>query len=290
MRCWKKRARPRWMLSGMATEFAPAKINLTLHVTGQRADGYHLLDSLVVFAGVGDQISATLGSESSLAITGPKSAGLLPDGDNLVLRAAAVLGVTAALRLEKVLPVASGIGGGSADAAATLRLLSRLSGRAVADGMALSLGADVPVCMAQSPVRMTGVGDGIAAVTGLPPAWLVLVNSGHAVRTPDVFRALTRRDHPPMPETLPVFANTRILADFLRGMRNDLEPPAIALQPVIAQAKAALAATDGCLIARMSGSGATCFGLYEDEVSAQRAAANISAAHPSWWVAAAPVL
>jgi 4-diphosphocytidyl-2-C-methyl-D-erythritol kinase len=140
------------------TEFAPAKVNLTLHVTGRRADGYHLLDSLVVFAGVGDRVSASLADEASLVVTGPMAAGLSGEGDNLVLRAARLMGVAARIGLEKVLPVSSGIGGGSADAAATLRLLARLSGRALPGAAeVLALGADVPVCLQGRALRMTGM-------------------------------------------------------------------------------------------------------------------------------------
>ena len=273
------------------TEFAPAKINLTLHVTGRRADGYHLLDSLVVFAGVGDRVSAVLEREPSLAVTGPMAAGLTGEGDNLVLRAARAMGVAARIGLEKVLPVSSGIGGGSADAAATLRLLARLSGRALPDAATvLAMGADVPVCLAGRAVRMTGIGEGLAAVPALPEAWLVLVNPGVAVSTPAVFKSLARADNAPMPRDVPRLRGAAELAAFVRMQRNDLEAAATVLQPVIGRVKAALTAQAGCLMARMSGSGATCFGLFADPFSANAAARAIQQAEPAWWVADAPML
>lgn len=273
------------------TEFAPAKVNLTLHVTGRRADGYHLLDSLVVFAGVGDRVSASLADEASLVVTGPMAAGLSGEGDNLVLRAARLMGVAARIGLEKVLPVSSGIGGGSADAAATLRLLARLSGRALPGAAeVLALGADVPVCLQGRAVRMTGIGEGLGAVPALPEAWLVLVNPGVGVSTPAVFKALARADNAPMPREVPKMRSAAELAAFLSMQRNDLEAPAMALQPVIGRVKAALSAQPGCRVARMSGSGATCFGLFDDPLAAHAAARTIRAAEPAWWVADAPLV
>ena len=275
----------------MATEFAPAKVNLTLHVTGRRADGYHLLDSLVVFAGVGDVVSAEPADALSRRVTGPMGAGLSGEGDNLVLRAARLMGVTARIGLEKVLPVSSGIGGGSADAAATLRLLARLSGKALPEpGDVLALGADVPVCLAGRAVRMTGIGEALGAVPALPAVWLVLVNPGVGVSTPAVFRALARADNAPMPKEMPKLRGVAELAAFVTMQRNDLEAPALALQPVIGRVKAALGAQAGCLLARMSGSGATCFGLFADPLAASAAARAIRAAEPGWWVADAPLV
>lgn len=273
------------------TEFAPAKINLCLHVTGRRADGYHLLDSLVVFAGVGDQVSGTLADPPSLSVEGPKAAGLTGEGDNLVLRAARAMGVSARIVLEKHLPVSSGIGGGSADAAATLRLLARLSGRALPEAAAvLALGADVPVCLAGRPARMTGIGEGLAPLPPLPEVWLVLANPGVALSTPAIFRALARADNAPLPRDLPRLRSAADLAAFMMMQRNDLEPPALALEPVIGRVKAALSAQAGCLMARMSGSGATCFGLFADPLAAHAAARAIRAAEPGWWLADAPLL
>ena len=270
-------------------EFAPAKINLALHVTGQRADGYHLLDSIVVFAGVGDWIAVAPADGLSLTVTGPQRAGLTGD-NNLVLRAARALGVAAALELEKHLPVASGIGGGSADAAATLRALCTLRGMAMPDAAAvLALGADVPVCLAGIPVRMQGVGDVLTPLRALPDCYVVLVNPGVAVATPAVFKALPRKDNPPM-AAMPACGSAMELAAWLAGQRNDLEAPAMTLAPVIADVKAALQAQHGCLLARMSGSGATCFGLFATEDLAKAAAAALRQDAPAWWVAAARVL
>jgi 4-diphosphocytidyl-2-C-methyl-D-erythritol kinase len=274
---------------GPVAVFAPAKINLTLHVTGQRADGYHLLDSLVVFADVGDWVHLAPADRLTLAITGPQAAALPVSDDNLVLRAARLMGgACAAITLEKRLPVASGIGGGSADAAAALRACAEMWGCALpAAAEVLALGADVPVCLAGRPVRMTGVGEGLVPLAQpLPAGWLVLANPGVAVPTPAVFRALTKRDNAPMPGVLPQFATLAALAAFLHAQRNDLEPPAMQLAPVIASCKAALAAQRGCLLARMSGSGATCFGLFADERAAIAAEAALQAAEPGWWVAA----
>ncbi len=275
----------------MATEFAPAKVNLTLHITGQRADGYHLLDSLVGFVGIGDRVTVAQAGALSLQITGPMAAHLAVDDDNLVLRAARLMGVMATIVLEKALPVASGIGGGSADAAATLRALSRLSGRDLPDAAdVLSLGADVPVCVASHAVRMRGVGEVMEAVPPLPDAWLVLVNPMLTVPTPAVFRALTDKNGAAMPATLPGFADAAALGAFIRAQRNDLEAPAIALAPQIADARAALTASRGCLAARMSGSGATCFGLFADEATARKAQGALAQAQPGWWVACGALL
>lgn len=269
-----------------STEFAPAKINLTLHVTGRRADGYHLLDSLVVFAAVGDRLTAEPAEVTRLVVTGPMAAGLSGEGDNLVLRAARVMGVAARIGLEKHLPVSSGIGGGSADAAATLRLLARMAGRPL-PGLAtvLALGADVPVCLHSRTQRMAGIGEVLSPLPVLPPVWLVLVNPGVAVSTADIFRSLPRADNPPMPRDVPRLTSAAELAAFLAMQRNDLEAPAVALQPVIGRVRQALTAQAGCLFARISGSGATCFGLFADPLSASAAARAIQSAQPGWWVA-----
>lgn len=268
------------------TEFAPAKVNLCLHVTGQRPDGYHLLDSIVAFAGVGDRVTVSPGQ--GLEIAGPQAAALALSEDNLCLRAARAMGGGVAVRLEKVLPVASGIGGGSADAAAVLRAMARMGRPLPAPEAVLALGADLPACLAGRAARMQGVGEVLAPVD-LPQAWLVLANPGVAVPTPQVFRALARRDTPPLPP-LPPLRDAAGLAAWLAGQRNDLEPAAIALAPVIAEVRAALAAQPGCLLARMSGSGATCFGLFAEEAAAQTAALALSGRQPEWWIAAAPLL
>jgi|JI7StandDraft_1071085.scaffolds.fasta_scaffold22977_1 4-diphosphocytidyl-2-C-methyl-D-erythritol kinase len=276
------------------TELAPAKINLCLHVTGRRADGYHLLDSLVVFAGVGDRVSVADGPALTLGISGPEAGALGPDADNLVLRAARAMGPgTAALTLWKELPVSSGIGGGSADAAATLRALARWSGQPLPDaGAVLGLGADVPVCLAGRPVRMRGVGEDLTPLPALPPLWLVLANPRIPVATPQVFAALTRRDFPPVPDLPPAaLRSASDLADWLAiQTRNDLVAPALTVAPVLDAVQSALQATPGCLLARMSGSGGTHFGLFPSDASARLAATTLAAAFPRWWITPAPVL
>jgi 4-diphosphocytidyl-2-C-methyl-D-erythritol kinase len=269
-------------------EFAPAKINLTLHVTGQRADGYHLLDSLVVFAEVGDWVSVTEGP-LGLTISGPQAAALPVTDDNLVLRAALAMGVSARIRLEKHLPIASGIGGGSADAAACLRALAELTGADLPDAAAvLALGADVPVCLAGRPVRMQGVGEVLTPVPALPQMFVVLVNPGVGVATPAVFKALPRKDNSPMP-AVPKCEGAAEFAAWLAEQRNDLEAPAQVLAPVIGDVKAALAAQPGCLLAQMSGSGATCFGLFDTLDQAETARVAITQQRPEWWSAAGAI-
>jgi 4-diphosphocytidyl-2-C-methyl-D-erythritol kinase len=280
--------------SPVATEFAPAKVNLCLHVTGRRDDGYHLLDSLVVFAGVGDRVTALPGKGLTLALTGPEAAALSVEDDNLVLRAARAMGVTgAALTLWKALPVASGIGGGSADAAASLRALSRLTGQTLpGPAEVLALGADVPVCLAGKPTRMAGVGELLTSLPALPEFWLVLANPRVPVPTPRVFSALTQRENPVVPG-LPAAAlrSAEHLAGWLATMtRNDLVPPANVVAPVLARVQSALAALPGCLLARMSGSGGTHFGIFATAAQAESAAAALQAAEPGWWVASARVL
>ena len=275
------------------TAMARAKINLCLHVTGQRGEGYHLLDSLVVFADLGDVITCAPADGVSLALTGPECAGLTAGDDNLVLRAARAFGADmgAAITLDKRLPVASGIGGGSADAAATLLALSRLWRRGLPDaGRVLALGADVPVCLAGHPARMRGVGEVVSPLPhALPTAHLVLVNPRVPLSTPAVFRGLARKDNAPMPADLPRLKTVADLAAFLMMQRNDLEAPAQAAEPVIGTVKAALGAQPGCQIARMSGSGATCFGLFADPLTAAAAARAIRDARPGWWVEAAAI-
>lgn len=273
----------------VVAESAPAKVNLHLHVTGRRADGYHMLDSLVVFAGAADEVQAEPAADLALMLDGPEAAGLAAEPDNLVLRAARALALAvgrpprAALRLDKRLPVASGIGGGSADAAAALRALARLwsvdPGDAVLAGIALGLGADVPACLASRPCRMGGIGDVLAPAPRLPPCGIVLANPRVALPTPAVFRA--RNGDFSAPATLPPsWPDAAAMAGDLAALRNDLQPAAIALCPPVAGVLAALGALPGCLLARMSGSGATCFALMPDAASARRAASLLPA---SWW-------
>ncbi|MCC1481814.1 4-(cytidine 5'-diphospho)-2-C-methyl-D-erythritol kinase [Roseibaca sp. Y0-43] len=273
----------------IAPERAPAKVNLALHVIGQRADGYHQLDSLVVFTDVGDVLRATPAPGLSLDVTGPEAAGLSGEGDNLVLRAARLMQADGlALTLEKHLPVASGIGGGSSDAAAALRLVARATGRALPPDV-LPLGADVPVCMSAQPCRMRGIGEDVTPIPPLPQMAMVLVNPRVGVSTPEVFRALARKDNAPMPDTLPAWPDFARFVEWLSAQRNDLQAPACAAVPEIAQVLGALEGS-GAALARMSGSGATCFGLFPDLGQAQVAADTISGVRPGWWVRATALL
>lgn len=282
------------------TELARAKVNLHLHVLGRRADGLHLLDSLVVFPDLGDLLEVEPADRLSLSVAGPFADQLGAGDDNLVLRAAEALaarafagrGPGAAIRLTKSLPVASGIGGGSADAAATLRALARLWGVQMQQSdwarLALGLGADVPVCLGSPrPMRMGGIGDDLRPAPGLPPFWLVLANPGTPVPTAEVFRRLCRRDGAPAEPPTGGFADAAALADWLRCTCNMLEAPAEAVSPSVATLRGALAGASGCLLARMSGSGATCYGLFADAAPALAAAEMLRL--QGWWAAAAPV-
>lgn len=272
-------------------EAAPAKINLFLHVTGRRADGYHLLDSLAVFGPAMDRLYVDPAPALSLALEGPFAEGLSAEPDNLVLRAAQALGGQgAALRLEKNLPVASGIGGGSADAAAALRLLNRFHGLGLSTAalreLALPLGADVPVCVESRPMRMQGVGEVMLPAPRLPPdVALLLVNPRLPLATPAVFRARQPGFSPPaaLPEA---WHDAAHMAADLARCGNDLQAAAIGLCPPVAQVLAAIAAQPECLLARMSGSGATCFGIFTTSAAAHRAA---QAMPRSWWSAAGPL-
>jgi len=281
---------------------APAKINLALHVVGLRADGHHLLESLVTFADHGDRIALAPAEVDRFTVTG-RFAQDLPvsakdKNGNLVLRARDLLRreVTARgdeagpvhLHLEKNLPIASGIGGGSADAAATLRGLLALWGARVAPArlkeLALELGADVPMCLDRRPLLAKGVGEEISPIFKLPSFSIVLVNPLVAVSTPAVFRALTNKTNPPLALPSGIETAEEWLAA-MAGMRNDLEPPARVLEPVIEKVSDALRAAGAGLV-RMSGSGATCFGLFDDDESAAAAAQRISATHAGWYVLA----
>lgn len=275
----------------MPTEEAPAKVNLYLHVVGRRADGYHLLDSLAVFPGATDTVHATPAGTMTLEVNGPHGVGLEAGAGNLVMRAALALasaaGVEAGARLilDKRLPVASGIGGGSADAAATLRALVRLwDVRLPSDRLRLivqGLGADVPVCLASRPARMQGVGEILGSAPVLPACGMVLLNPGAAVSTPDVFRARQGAfsDIPVLPAAWPDVA---AMAADLALLRNDLEAPAMALCPAIAPVLDWLRARPGCLLARMSGSGATCFGLFATPDAAAAVAVQAPASCWAW--------
>lgn len=280
-------------------EAAPAKVNLNLHVTGRRDDGYHLLDSIVVFTDIGDTVRVRPADALSLDIDGPFAAGLTTGHDNLVVRAAHLLKSTfgvdagAEISLRKNLPVASGIGGGSADAAATLRALCRLWDIDASDPgvreLALSLGADVPVCLAGRPARMRGIGEDLNAIPPLPRLGIVLVNPGVGVATPAVFKA--RRAPFSKPFVWPAETGEQhALVHAVARSRNDLEAPASELAPVIDTVLEALRDPEGVLVARMSGSGATCFALTEDAETALSVASAVRNAHPDWWAAGGSVL
>jgi 4-diphosphocytidyl-2-C-methyl-D-erythritol kinase len=253
---------------------APAKVNLALHVTGRRADGYHLLDSLVAFADLGDGLE--VGPGDALEVTGPFAAGVPTDGRNLIRRALAVAGLRRAVRLDKRLPHPAGLGGGSSDAATVLRL----AGADLPAEALLGLGADVPVCMLGRAARMRGIGEAVTPVA-LPPLPAVLVNPGVPVPTGAVFAAMARRDNPAMPEP-PKMRDAGAAIAWLSRQRNDLEAPARGLAPEIGAAVDALRAA-GAPLARMTGSGATCFGLWPDRAAARAAARAL--ARPGWWVA-----
>lgn len=257
----------------MQPGFAPAKVNLTLHVTGRRGDGYHLLDSLVAFADVGDDVTVAPGR--GLTVTGPFARGVPTDGRNLVLRALDLAQAPRAVTLDKHLPHPAGIGGGSSDAAAVLRLV----GAGLSAEQVLSLGADVPVCLLARGARMSGIGE-IVRPVALPRLCAVLVNPGLSVPTPEVFRALTTPDNAPMGD-LPEWENAGDLIRWLGTMRNDLEPPALTVAPAIGDVLDAIRQS-GAGLARMSGSGATCCGLYPDAAAAARAVTELN--RPGWWV------
>lgn len=271
--------------------FAPAKINLALHVTGRRADGYHLLDSLVAFADVGDRLSVFRATDLRLRVTGPGAAGVPEDRRNLVWQAAEFLapGRGVDITLHKVLPHAAGIGGGSADAAAALRLLAaHWDVPLPAPEDCLALGADVPVCLAGRAVRMTGIGEDLHPVPELPEAWFVLVNPGRPVPTAPVFQALSEVDNRPLPT--PRWNDLGELVGWLHATRNDLQGPARRLVPAIDLALQAVQAQPGCLLSRMSGSGGTCFGLFATQAAAEAAATRIAEAEPGWWIVPARML
>lgn len=276
---------------------APAKINLTLRVTGRRADGFHDLASLVAFAGAGDLLTLEGDRPLALTVAGPTAGAAGPDDDNLVLRAARAFRAEVpgarlgAFRLEKRLPVAAGMGGGSSDAAAALRLLAALNGLAPDDprlmAAARATGSDVPVCLAPKARMMAGVGDRLSPALALPPLPAVLVNCGVAVPTAGVFRALglapgAALAGPDHPQALP--AARGALIDVLRAIPNDLEPPAIGLAPEIARAMGLLSGAPEALFVRMSGSGATVFALTDSCRTAAALARRVHAAEPGWWV------
>lgn len=279
-------------------ETAPAKLNLTLRVTGRRPDGYHLLDSLVLFAAIGDHLSwhPDDSGQLHLILDGPGAAGLsdAPLDSNLVWRAAHTLAaacgrsLSGTLTLTKILPVSSGIGGGSADAAACLRLLARYwQGADDLAALALTLGADVPVCLLGRAARMTGIGEHLAPLPSPPPIPVLLVNPGVAVATPAVFRARAAAGQafsPPLPPPAAWPPDAAGFAHLMQQGGNDLTNAARSLSPVIATVLTTLDACPGAAGAAMSGSGATCFALFQDSAACTAAAQSVQQRHPGWWV------
>jgi 4-diphosphocytidyl-2-C-methyl-D-erythritol kinase len=276
--------------------FAPAKINLFLHVTHKRSDGFHDLQSLAAFAAAGDILAIESGSGFALETEGPFADGLAGEKDNLVLRAASALAGHlgsshgARFTLTKNLPVASGIGGGSADAAAAMRGLLALWGfdaEKLADlgTLAAGLGSDIPVCLASQTSWMEGRGERLRLLPSLPPTDLVLVNPGVSVATAEVFRRLTIGARQGALAPPDVFRSRDALVSYLATTRNDLEEPALALVPIIGDVLDALSSR-GASLARMSGSGATCFGLFESHARAADAAAALKKAEAGWWTCA----
>jgi len=263
----------------VAKILSPAKVNLALHVIGQKSNTYHILDSLVVFANVGDELSLAPHSGSiHLEVIGPESDNVPTGEENLVIQAAVLAGLTeGSLTLKKQLPVASGIGGGSSNAAAVFRLA-----QVIPEDNGKSLGADIPVCLFGQAARMRGTGDMIDPVINLPDLFSVLVNPRRQVSTSVIFETLTTKNNAPMSE-MPSELNYQGFVDWLKLQRNDLQSPAMKYEPMIGRILDALAAT-GADVVRMSGSGATCFGLFSTKGRAQTACRDLSAHHPEWWI------
>ena len=286
----------------MWSEGAPAKVNLALHVVGRRDDGYHLLESLVAFVDIGDELEARAAAADRLLLSGPFASALEGDRNNLVLRAltefrATFPGVLPAgfeLSLRKNLPLAAGLGGGSADAAAALRLFNAAAAEPVSatrlHELATGLGADLPVCLLSRPALMRGIGEQVTPLPDFPPLHAVLINPLLPSPTTEVFRRLERRDNAPLPPLPSPLTRPAQLALWLRETRNDLEAPARALVPVIGAMIDAVAQLSGCMAARMSGSGATVFGLFGSAALAHQAAHDLRRGFPSYWVAAGPLL
>jgi 4-diphosphocytidyl-2-C-methyl-D-erythritol kinase len=278
---------------------APAKINLALHVTGQRADGYHFIDSLVTFTEFGDELTIAESETDALTIDGPFAAPLQGQdaGKNLVIKARDAIRALASgrpcpavsIHLTKNLPIASGLGGGSSDAAAALRGLNEHWGLSLSvdelSAAGLALGADVPMCLAGKPLRAQGIGEEITLLDAFPALDLVLVNPGVEVSTPAIFKMLGKKDNRPMSSKANL-ASFHAACEFLSAQHNDLQRPAMALAPVIADCLAALE-DNGAMLLRMSGSGATCFGIFTNAANAARAAGVIGRKNPQWFVKAA---
>jgi 4-diphosphocytidyl-2-C-methyl-D-erythritol kinase len=275
-------------VSGGLRDTAPAKVNLSLRIAGRRADGYHELESLVAFADIGDELRLMPGEAASLSVSGPFAAASGAANDNLVLKAARAAGLPAgAFSLDKQLPVAAGLGGGSSDAAAALRLVARRNGIAVDDprilAAARATGADVPVCLDRKPRVMRGIGEVLSDPVTLPTLPAVLVNPGLAVPTASVFAAFRPEDAtaPPIGE-VPVGADA--LLRWLASRGNDLTAAAIRVAPAVGTVLDVLSAQPGCRLSRMSGSGATCFGLFDSAAAATAAAETLGGTKRNWWI------
>jgi 4-diphosphocytidyl-2-C-methyl-D-erythritol kinase len=281
-------------------ESAPAKVNLTLRVLGRRVDGYHDIESLVAFADAADRLALTPGDALTLTVVGPGAAQIGAEADNLVTKAARALAArvpdlsAGAFRLEKNLPVAAGLGGGSVDAAAALRLLAKANKLAPDDprlrAAARATGADVPVCLDPRPRVMRGIGEILSAPLPLPRLHALLVNPGVAVPTKLVFAGWRPSENPIRASgstadlAAPKMQNEEQLLGWLASSTNDLEAPAIALEPAIAEVLASLRAAAACRLARMSGSGATCFALFASAAEAALAGKSLRAKFPDWWI------
>lgn len=280
--------------------FAPAKINLALHLTGQREDGYHLLDTLVAFADIGDWVTVSDHGPRTLSVTGPEGVPQLASDSNIMWHAASRFWApdrVLSMALEKHLPLASGIGGGSADAAATFRGLLALraavegrdTGRVVTQKDArdlLEIGADVPMCAASLPARVRGIGEDVQHIPAFPTLAIVLANPRVQVSTPAVFQAIKVKNNPGLDPFPDGFRDAETLIAWLHGQRNDLQASAVADCGEIAVVLDALQADRTCRLARMSGSGATCFGLYDSVGAARAAAETLRSSRPDWWVQA----
>ncbi|MGE0847530.1 MAG: 4-(cytidine 5'-diphospho)-2-C-methyl-D-erythritol kinase [Flavobacteriaceae bacterium] len=275
-------------------ETAPAKVNLALHVVGREANGFHALETLAVFADAGDRLSVSPIAEGAdrFTVQGPFSQDVPAGADNLVLKAVAAMRRLAVrggldIELEKHLPVASGIGGGSADAAALIRALCRMAGlnpfTGRVPGVAAWLGSDVPMCLRSQPVLARGRGEQLEPVDDFPALDAVLVNPGVGLRTADIFAALQNRDNARL-DRLPDRRTPDAVLDWLAAARNDLEATAIGMEPAVARALWLIGGTEGCRLARMTGAGSTCFGLYAGAAEAEAAARDLADADPAWWV------
>ena len=286
------------VVAGSVCEAARAKVNLTLHIKGKRADGYHELESLVVFADVCDELAFSPASEDSLSLEGP-FAGLV-DGENLVLKAkravASWLGLTISgdFRLKKNIPVAAGLGGGSSDAAAAIRALLKVYDRdentQTFIRQSAAIGADVPVCLQNSAAWMCGLGERVTPLPGLTPLPALLVNPRIKLSTAAVFKTLNAKPLQPEeagpPPSFPGWRNPRAAALWVSEGRNDLEAPAIALEPAVKKVHDALRRLDGCMLSRLSGSGPTCFGIFLSRDAAAEAASEMRRSYPNWWAQA----